>query len=394
MSRPEALPGLAQVPKPRTGRYDRECGHHRFPGLTIFPLERSQTMAGPVPSAGTPGPIPSPAIDRNPIPDGPDTLTLATARRRRLCKVRHADGRVEDYDAARTLDLASVAAPSLDELAALLADLADRRDACVLRGAILDPARSRGVRRLLHADPGTGEAPTLGDAPRAWVALDLDGLPLPADVDPRDLAACGTAARELLPAPFRSAACLMAATAGHGFKPGARLRAWYLLTRPLTAAECRRWLRDALVDRAALGAAQPIYTASPLFTGLADPLPVRLVRLPGAERVTTPTTTALAPAARPPAPFAMPATGAARCRYATAALERAMVAVARAGEGERHHTAVREAWGLARLVTGGLLAPTNVSRAIGGALRLAGKTEGEGERIVSWALTRRCGGAA
>ncbi|MCK8788241.1 hypothetical protein M0638_28220, partial [Roseomonas sp. NAR14] len=115
-------------------------------------------------------------------------------------------------------------------LAALLHDLAGRRSCAIVRGAIADPARTRGVRRLVHADPKTGDAPTLRDVPRAWIALDLDGMPLPAGTDPRDLAACGAIARATLPAAFREAACLVGATASHGLKSGARLRLWARLS--------------------------------------------------------------------------------------------------------------------------------------------------------------------
>jgi hypothetical protein len=193
----------------------------------------------------------------------PHAMTLAVARARRLCKLRHANGHVEDYDQAKTFDLTTMHAPDLGALADLLRHLAGRRDACVLRGAILDPGRAHGVRRLLHPDPETGEAPTLAEAARAWLALDLDSLPMPEGTDWRDLAGCGVLARAALPEAFHKAACIVFATAGHAFKPGARLRLWFLLTRPLDDAACKAWLRGWPVDHATLRAAQPIFTAAP-----------------------------------------------------------------------------------------------------------------------------------
>jgi hypothetical protein len=322
-------------------------------------------------------------------PLDPHALTLARTRGRRLCKLRHADGRVEDYDNARLYDLATAAAPDLAALAGLLCDLAGRRDTCALRGAVADPARTRGVRRLLHPDAATAEAPTLAEAARAWLALDLDGLPLPAGTDPRDLAACGEAARGALPAPFRCAAAGVQATAGHGFKPGARLRLWCLLTRPLSGAECKRWLRDAPVDRSVFGAVQPIYTAAPLFVGMADPLPRRLAILAGAERVMVPDPAALASARHPGSPAAVTAVG---DRYALSALSRAAARIATAPDGGRHGAALREAWGLARLVRAGLLSEAELARTIGGALRQAGEAA-EGEAIAAWAIAHRQHGA-
>lgn len=329
-------------------------------------------------------------------PLDPYALTLATARGRRLCKTRHADGRAEDYDAARSLDLATAAAPDLATLAELLRALLTRPDTCVLRGAILDLNRARGVRRLLHPDPDTGEVPTMGEASRAWLALDLDGLPLPAGADPRDLAGCGTLARGALPGAFHDAACIVGATAGHGFKPGARLRLWFLLSRPLSGPECKRWLREAPVDRSVFGAVQPIYTAAPAFIGMTDPLPVRLVALDGAERVAAPSAAALTPP--PPAPFRQPSggmpSGIHGGRYATTALARAAARVAGCGEGDRHPTAVSEAWGLAKLVARGMLSADDVARTLDGALQRAGKPPGEGAKIAAWAVAQRGGGAA
>lgn len=329
-------------------------------------------------------------------PHDPHALTLATARGRRLCKTRHADGTVEDYDAARTLDLATASAPDLAALGALLRDLLAWRETCVLRGAILDPQRTRGVRRLLHPDPKTGDAPTLAEAARAWLALDLDGLPLPARTDPRDVSLCGTLARAALPAAFHGAGCIVNATAGHGFAEGARLRLWFMLARPLSGAECKRWLRDAPVDRSVFGTVQPIYTAAPLFRDMADPLPVRLVMLDGAARVEPPAPAALAPRASavPSRDRPMRATAPGAARYAARALARAYARVAAAPVQSRHPTAVSEAWGLARLVADGLLSAADLTWAIDHALQVAGKPAGEGARIAAWAIAQRAGGAA
>jgi hypothetical protein len=325
--------------------------------------------------------------------DDPHALTLARAPGQRLCKTRCADGRVEDYARAFRFDLDAVVAPDLAGLAGLLRDLATRRDTCVLRGAIADPARVRGGRRLLHPDPKTGEAATLVETPRAWLPLDMDGLPLPAGTDPRDLIACGEAARAALPGAFHRAAMIVQATASHGFKPGARLRLWCLLSRPMSGAECRRWLRDAPVDRSVLGAAQVIYTAAPVFIGMADPLPRRLAILAGAEPVVAvPDPAALAPPPTRPA-AAEPIQAAAAGRYAMAALTRAAARIATTPEGGRHDAALREAWGLARLVRAGVLSEAELARTIAGALRQAGKAAEEGEAIAAWAIAHRQDGA-
>jgi hypothetical protein len=319
----------------------------------------------------------------------PFGLTVIRAHGRRLSKLIRPDGAGESYDQVRTVDLHSTAAGDLRQLAALLHRLAQRPDCAVVRGVIADPRRTRGVRRLLHRDPESGDMPTLRDAARSWIALDLDGMPLPIGTDPRDLVACGEAARRALPAAFHDAACVIAATASHCIKPGARLRLWVHLSRPLDSSACQRWLRGApACDPSTLRAAQIIYTAAPLFVGCIDPLPSRLAHLPGHATVVVPSQAALAP----PPPGSSPAqclTVPPDSRYALAALSRAAIAIATAGVDTRHATAVGEAWGLARLVRAGVLTEGEVVRVVDGALQQAGKPAGEGAAVAQWAIRRR-----
>ena len=314
------------------------------------------------------------------------SVTLATARGRRLCKTRHADGRVSDYDAVRTLNLDTTSAPNLTALEILLAALSMRRETCVLRGAIFDAGRTRGVRRLLRPDGETGDGPTLRETPRAWMALDLDNLPLPGHVDPRDLSACGTIARASLPEAFHPAGCIVTATASHTFKPGARLRLWFMLSRPLDGPACKRWLATAPVDRSVFGAAQPIYTAAPLFRGMPDPLPHRTVILSGTEWVAAPSEAALAP----PSPR-MPSR--AFGRAATARLTGLLFSVRSAPEGERHTTLYWAACRAGEMVRDGDVCAGEVIEALTRAAMDAGAKDGvRARRTASDGV--RVGGAA
>ena len=251
-----------------------------------------------------------------------ETITVLRARGRRLAKLVHPDGAVDGYDSARTYDLLAPAAPDLDALAGLLAELLPRQDCAVVRGAIIDTARTRGVRRLAHPDPVTGDVATLREHPRRWLALDLDGLPLPPAISVRDLAGCGGFARSMLPPVFHHARMIVQASASHGIKPGARLRLWIWLDRALTGPELSRWLHGAPVDHAVFRSVQPIYTAAPAFAdGAADPMPLRLLLLPGAiEHVAVPCPEALA--LPPPRPMrALPRPSAPNAsRFALAAL--------------------------------------------------------------------------
>ncbi|MCR0985312.1 hypothetical protein [Roseomonas populi] len=319
-----------------------------------------------------------------------NSLTILRSRGRRLAKLIRAGGEVQGYDLARTYDMHSVSFGDMDALRDHLAALAHRPEHCVVRGAIRDSSQTVGVRRLLHPDRETGESPTLTDAPRAWVALDCDGLPAPEGMDRRDLEACGILARLTMPETFHGSACVIQATAGHAIKPGLRLRLWFLLDRALTGVECQRWLRGVPgVDPSTLRAAQVTYTAAPLFMDMADPLPRRLAILPGLETVACPAEAELQPPLRPAAPASCNITAAISSRYVLAALARACTRIAAAPVDSRHPTAVSEAWGLARFVSAGLLTASEVIRAVDGALEQAGKPRGEGARIAAWAVSQR-----
>jgi hypothetical protein len=107
------------------------------------------------------------------------------------------------------------------------------------------------------------------------------------------------------------------------------------------------------------------------------------------REVLTPTAAELAPPLKPAAEyprtisFTKPGTGSA---YAMAALKRAVSHIRAQTDGTRHHTALVEALGLARLVRAGLLTENEVARAVGGALVDVGKTQQEGADIVRWAV--------
>jgi hypothetical protein len=226
-----------------------------------------------------------------------DAITILRAHGRRLAKVIHDDGTIDNFDKAKTFDLTEVSIDDLDAALRLLRRLERRSDCCVVRGAIADVNRTKGVRRICQPDR---EYPlTLREQPRRWVALDIDSLPIPNWIDPVDLIACACVAIRALPKPFRVARCIVQATASHGLKPGARLRLWFWLSRPVSSSELKFWLRLAPVDHKIFGAAQIHYTAAPLFlSGASDPLPKRIDIIPGDEAVLVPRPARLKPQPR------------------------------------------------------------------------------------------------
>lgn len=322
-----------------------------------------------------------------PIASG-DSITVIRSRHRRLAKLVRPSGLIESYDAACIVDLIERPVADLDDLARVITILLSRPDCAVVRGRVVDPTRSRGVRRLIYADKKTDTLPTLQEMPRWWLALDQDDIPLPVGVDPRDLVACGHIARAALPAAFHGVRVLVQASASHGIKPGARLRLWFWCDRPMSGPELKRWLRDAPVDRSVFGPGQPIFTAAPVFAdGAVEHLPVRLVFLPGMPEVSAPSPEALAPPPpRPPAP--LPHRDDTRAqRYAFAALAGAAARVSQAGEGNRHPTLVAQARSLQRLVTAGLVSPAEVEQVLGDAIELAGKGRDEASAVIAWAVS-------
>lgn len=315
------------------------------------------------------------------------TLTVLHAHGRRLAKLVRADGSTVGYNLARTVDAAVVTVPTRDALHRLLLRLLPRPDCCAIRGAPLAGDRATGIRRLLHPDPDTGDAATFRDVPRAWVALDVEGIVRPACLAAADLIGCARLALDALPAAFAGCAGIVQATAGHGLKPDMRLRLWFTLDRPAWGHELRRWLRGTPADPSVFRAVQPIYTAAPVFDGCPDHLPTRMAVLPGRDMVPVPAPDTLAPPPPPAQPMVLRPVQAGR--YGRAALERAAGRIASAGEGQRHPSLVAEARSLARLVRAGLLAEGDVRAVLAAAARHAGKADAaEIASCIAWGLSR------
>jgi hypothetical protein len=232
-----------------------------------------------------------------------ETLTILRSRTRRLAKTIHPDGSISPWDEAKHFDIFEHPIADLEALALLLKRLEQRWDCAVVRGKPADPERTRGVRRLLAPDSETGDLPTLHEAPRRWVALDVDGVPRPDSIDPADLPGCAVVVISCLPSEFRPGAFVVQATAGHGTKRGIRLRLWCWLSRPVAGPELKFWLRSAPVDPRVFIANQVVYTAAPVFVrGARDPLPSRSAAVSGCAAVLVPPPARLKPRNRTLAP--------------------------------------------------------------------------------------------
>ncbi|NPD66061.1 hypothetical protein HN018_19570 [Lichenicola cladoniae] len=324
-----------------------------------------------------------------------DSITvLRCAPQLRLAKLLKADGSFVDYDSPRLFSAYEHAISDLTALANGLQTLQGQTQQCVVRGALVDGPAVRGIRRLLHRDPETGDEPTLREVPRRWVALDMDGLDRPAGVEAADLLGCAGVVIPALPSAFYGVSCIVQASAGHGRKPGSRLRLWFWLDRPVGRAELEVWFAGHSVDAVSFRAAQVIYTAAPAFeVGLADHLPVRLARLSGLSEVSVPPSEALQLPPRPRrASFEIPAVKAAE--WAENAFRRGVAAVATAPTDKRHVTCVKVAFNLACLCHEGRLYESNVRSALGAALEHAGKEAEEAYKVFDWAMGQASGAAA
>ena len=144
-------------------------------------------------------------------------------------------------NSARTFSLAERAVADLDAMRRLLTALLRRQDCAIVRGSIADPARTTRVRRLFIRDVATGDEPTLLPAAHHWLALNLDKLPKPDGIDPRDLQACGAAALAELPSRIQRHPVHRRGNQPARNRAGDAV-AHYVLVRPAN----RRWRGEAL----------------------------------------------------------------------------------------------------------------------------------------------------
>jgi len=314
-----------------------------------------------------------------------ESVTILRARNKRLAKLIDKDGKIIAYDKARTFDGQTVNVDNLLRLRALLHILLRKPDRCIVRGALIAGERAHGIRRLLYPDLETGDAATIRDVPRRWLALDEDVPERPEHIAPQDLLGCADDVIDRLPRPFWRAQCLVQATASHGLKPGSRLRLWYWCDRPMSGAELQRWVTNT--DQSVLCPNQPIYTAAPVFGhGRSDHLHYRLILWPGEEWLQCPSADELAPLPRKPVPELHSfVSSRAMDAYARAALVHAADAIISAQMGNRHRTLVKEARGLARLVNAGLMAAGDVRAVLTRAAEASGKDDAdEIEAAIDW----------
>src|SRR4051794_4420621 len=217
----------------------------------------------------------------------PDSLTGLTTKRplatKRIIAVQNGPPKIESYGKAQRFAFDTWPVSNFDELASALASLQPQSRAFIVCGKPAEGIdRSNSPRRLKprkRAD-GTVEPATLLLQARFWLALDMDSIPCPPDIDRVwDVDAIIEHLVGLLPEEFHGCSVFWSLTSGHTFKPGICARLWFWLDRPLSEEEIKIWLAPQIaakvVDPAIFNPIQAIYTAAPIFVGMHDPLPQR-----------------------------------------------------------------------------------------------------------------------
>jgi hypothetical protein len=325
---------------------------------------------------------------------------------RRFCKVYTPAGS-NAYDKVYQVRAEVWTACTLTDVYDILERLETMRDRCIIRGEPLFDDKT-WTRRLMRSETpvarkDNGE-PAFASRDHAWLCLDLDDVERPEGwEDARPLRMVDA----LVPAPFAGAGLVWQWSAGA--RPGGKIRAhvWYLLDRPACDASLRDWLRElGVADLSLYNAVQIHYTAAPVFEGLDDPMPQRLLMRQGdlvvlpecvvdrwswrkiEEQAKLDRERAARAALRT---TSLVSRGGKAGRYARAALAAGCRRIAEAGEGARHQTLCAEATGLWGLVLKGTLeesawehALTEVAESVLPADRVA---QGEVQNILRWAKT-------
>jgi hypothetical protein len=227
------------------------------------------------------------------VPTLPDMVTVLRAKGTKFLTKRwtRVGGQLEEisYDKVRLFSASEYPVSNTHDLGELIRQISNDPQAAIVRGA---PAP--GVDRnnmLRRARPREGIPATLIATPRWWLGLDLDDIPCPPETDPLfEPDAIVEHTISLLPTAFHETTCLWQFTAGHGFKPGIRLRLWYWLARPASDEELRQWLGERVpqdsvprhqwrrrwpIDPVLFNPIQLHYTAAPIFEDLPDPVLLR-----------------------------------------------------------------------------------------------------------------------
>jgi hypothetical protein len=182
------------------------------------------------------------------------------------------------YGNAKWFSAQAVEVKDIFDLSSKLHTLEGDSRACVVRGSLIEGVNNARMRRLLY--PDGDDLPTLVRRPRCWIMVDFDNVSCPEGLDPATGPEAAVAYLiSLLPSEFANATCHWQFGSSQGFKPGLlSAHLWFWLDREIDDSDLERWAKEHRsigIDPAVFRAAQPHYTAAPVFEGVPDPLPRR-----------------------------------------------------------------------------------------------------------------------
>lgn len=202
-------------------------------------------------------------------------------------------------DHIRTWDWTEAAINNIHDLARLLGEVGRDPRLCIIRGQALPGIPQEGVRRLLHQDAETGDAPTFSAQARYWGGFDNDKMKLSrqADLanDPED--GIRLLIREHYPRPFWDVSCYWTLSSSAApFSDEIYVRLYFLFDRAISDAEMKAQIDAHGIPestRACFNGVQLHYVSPPIFEGCVDWLPRRAGLLVGERDVVS----------LPPTPF-------------------------------------------------------------------------------------------
>ena len=207
---------------------------------------------------------------------------LAAERGKRTAKTFTDDG-VEPFEAGWRFQHKWFDLRDLDHLQKVLEHYADpEKRMLAIRGKVADGAPDWVRRSKLDNTERYGAnfgRAWVGPHDQRWVMIDLDGVELGSDDDPRDV----------LPAEFDGVACILQHSSSSGLRPGFHAHLWFWLDRDVCDASLKEWLEDTAADAALFDPVQAHYFAHPTFEGArVDPIEERITRIDGDECVSLP----------------------------------------------------------------------------------------------------------
>jgi hypothetical protein len=145
------------------------------------------------------------------------------------------------------------------------------------------------INRRIHKHKD-GWLPDLIDVPQLMFFIDIDGVLGCCDFREDPVAAVASV-RDMVTA-LKGVACPFVGSSKAGMSELVRGKMFFTLATQTALAEIKAWAKDVnretglkIVDPSLYCAAQPVYLATPRFVdGMADPMPERVILLPGAER--------------------------------------------------------------------------------------------------------------